>query len=616
MQAFRSNAKVVMTIVAVLFVVFFLVIDLSGVGSGTSVFSRSSVGKVNGQSVDVRVYQDAVQAAYAQRQRQSDRQLTEEDQEAVRDQVWNAFVDDLVLAAEYKRYGLTVSDEEIAQAVQTVPPQELVAQEEFQTDGRFDPTKYQRWLSSAVGQQFVPLLEQRYRGELFRSKLLQIVTADLYLSDAALWQRWKDEYEQVRVGIAAILPRTAVPDSAVTVSDAEIQQYYDAHRKELERPASAWLSYVAVPRFLTASDSAATRERALRIRQEIAGGAPFAEVAQRESSDPVSARQGGDLGTFGRGAMVQAFDSAAFSLPLNTLSEPVETQFGIHIIEVTARTADSVTARHVLIPFELAGAHRDSVEALADSLEQLGADRLDPAALDSAARALGRPILQAGPVQKGTRVQVGRFVVPDAGIWAFRAQPGETSPVIETEMAYYLFRVDSARQAGIPALADVREEVARAARDEKKIALAKPMAEALVKRVREGSTLAEAAAAVRAPYREFGPFPRVRPPVGDPVLVGTAFGLPAGGTSEPVETEGGLQVITVLQRLPADSAAFRAGLDQWRVQQVRLAQQDRVRNYLETLRTTAKVEDHREELFRTAAQADADAGALPVPGPR
>ena len=141
MQAFRSNAKVVMTVVAVLFVVFFLVIDLSGIGSGTSIFSRSSVGKINGQSVDIRVYQDAVQAAYSQRQRQSEQQLTEEDQQAVRDQVWNAFVDDLVLAAEYKRYGLTVSDQEVAQAVQTVPPQELLSQEEFQTDGRFEELK-------------------------------------------------------------------------------------------------------------------------------------------------------------------------------------------------------------------------------------------------------------------------------------------------------------------------------------------------------------------------------------------------------------------------------------------------------------------------------------------
>ena len=616
MQAFRSNAKVVMTLVAVLFVVFFLVIDLSGIGSGTSIFGRSSVGKINGQSVDIRAYQDAVQSAYAQRQRQSDRQLTEEDQEAIRDQVWSSFIDDLVLAREYKRYGLVVSNEEIAQAVQAIPPQELVAQEEFQTDGQFDPAKYQRWLSSAVGQQFVPLLEQRYRAEIYRSKLLQIVTADLYLSDAALWQRWKDEHEQVRIGVAGVLPRSAVPDSAVTVSDAEIQQYYQAHRKELERPAEAWLSYMAVPRFLTASDSAAARERALRVRQEIADGAPFSEVAQRESSDEVSARQGGDLGTFGRGAMVASFDSAAFALPLNTLSAPVETQFGVHIIEVTARTADSVTARHVLVPFELAGARRDSIEGLADSLEQLGADRLDPAALDSAARALGRPILQAGPVQKGARVQVGRFVVPDAGIWAFRAQPGETSPVIETDMAYYLFRLDSLRQAGVPPLADVRAEVERAARDDKKVALARPMAEAVVKRVREGSTLAQAAEAMRLPYREFGPFPRVRPPVGDPELVGTAFGLPVGGTSEPVESEGGLQVVTVLQRVPADSAAFRAGIDQWRVQQVRLAQQDRVRNYLVTLRSTAKIEDYREEMFRTAAQADAEAGTLPLSGGR
>src|SRR5690606_19411047 len=125
-------------------------------------------------------------------------------------------------------------------------------------------------------------------------------------------------------------------------------------------------------------------------------------------------------------------------------------------------------------------ARRDSIEARADSLEQIGAERLDPSALDSAARALGLPILTAGPVQQGTRVQVGRFVVPDAGVWAFRAKQGETSPVIETELAYYLFRVDSVHPAGVPPLEQVRPEVARAVREAKKAELARPIAETLV----------------------------------------------------------------------------------------------------------------------------------------
>lgn len=612
MQVFRSSAKLAGIVLGALMLIF--VIQLSGIfDGGPTLFTRTSAGKVNGRTIALRDYETAVQQAVEQRQRAGTAQLTLEDIQGVRDEVWNGIVDDLVLQSEFDRYNLVVSAAEVADAVRNVPPQELVAQPEFQTDGQFDLAKYHRWLGSAVGQQFVPMLEARYRDELYRSKLLRVITADVYLSDASLWQRWKDENEQARIGMAAVLPRTAVADSAVEVTEAELAAWYRDHGAELERPEQAWLSYVASPRFLAASDSAAALERAEAVRGEIAGGAPFAEVAMRESADQASAAQGGSLGSFARGAMVPAFDSVAFNLPIGTLSAPFATQFGYHVVEVTARTADSVTARHVLIPIELAGARRDSIEARADSLEQLGAERLDAAALDSAARALGLPILTAGPVPKGSRVQVGRFVVPDAGIWAFRATPGETSPVIETEAAYYLFRLDSAKAAGIPPLAEVREAVRRAVREEKKRALALPMAGTLVRRVNEGATLAQAAQAMAFSYREFGPFPRVRPPVADPLIVGTAFGLPVGRTSDVLETDGGLQVVTVLERTPADSTAFLAQLDQWRLRQITLARQDRVRNYLQALRTSAKVVDRRADLDRTAAQAEAEAGAA-LPG--
>src|ERR671910_3011626 len=118
--------------------------------------------------------------------------------------------------------------------------------------------------------------------------------------------------------------------------------------------------------------------------------------------------------------MDRAFDSAAFALPLNTVSQPVLSAFGYHLIEVTSRKGSKAKGRHILIPIEVTGAHRDQLDAQADTLEQLGAERTDPAALDTVARALKLRIGRTAPVQQGSKVQLGNLVVPDAGVWAFQ----------------------------------------------------------------------------------------------------------------------------------------------------------------------------------------------------
>lgn len=78
----------------------------------------------------------------------------------------------------------------------------------------------------------------------------------------------------------------------------------------------------------------ATEEEAKKLREEILNGKDFAEVAQEVSKCPSSA-QGGDLGYFSRGMMVPEFDKAAFDLEIGKLSEPIQTQFGWHLLIVT-----------------------------------------------------------------------------------------------------------------------------------------------------------------------------------------------------------------------------------------------------------------------------------------
>lgn len=72
------------------------------------------------------------------------------------------------------------------------------------------------------------------------------------------------------------------------------------------------------------------------LKQAIENGADFAQVARENSSCP-SSRDGGNLGTFGRGQMVPEFDQVVFSAPVGEVQGPVKTQFGYHLVEVTSR---------------------------------------------------------------------------------------------------------------------------------------------------------------------------------------------------------------------------------------------------------------------------------------
>lgn len=80
-----------------------------------------------------------------------------------------------------------------------------------------------------------------------------------------------------------------------------------------------------------------TEAQCLDLKRQIEEGADFAELAREHSSCP-SGANGGDLGEFGPGMMVKEFDEVVFSAEVNTVQGPVRTQFGYHLLEVTART--------------------------------------------------------------------------------------------------------------------------------------------------------------------------------------------------------------------------------------------------------------------------------------
>lgn len=131
--------------------------------------------------------------------------------------------------------------------------------------------------------------------------------------------------------------REAVAD-VEPITDAEIQTFYEENPQFFEQGEQVAARHILIStqELETEEQIEDARQRAEAIRQELLDGADFAALAQERSEGP-SGPRGGDLGTFGRGQMVPAFEQAAFSLEVGEISEIVQTQFGFHIIEVTER---------------------------------------------------------------------------------------------------------------------------------------------------------------------------------------------------------------------------------------------------------------------------------------
>jgi len=241
------------------------------------------------------------------------------------------------------------------------------------------------------------------------------------------------------------------------------------------------------------------------------------------------------------------------------------------------------------------------VESRADSLDRLVAERDSGWLLDSIAQRLSLPVGHAPKLVDGDRMVLGRYVIPDVSVWAFERKPGETSPVIEGEAAYYVFRLDSLIPEGVPPLAAVREQVLSQARVEKKKTLWAGRARELAASLAANPDLLAAASARGLAVQRLGPFSRLHPPPIlqlEPGALGSAFRLGVGQRSDVIVGEHRAFILQSLARTLADSTAWLAQRDAQRESLMQGARQARVEAYLTGLRQRAKVVDRRKDIFR------------------
>jgi parvulin-like peptidyl-prolyl isomerase len=277
----------------------------------------------------------------------------------------------------------------------------------------------------------------------------------------------------------------------------------------------------------------------------------------------------------------------------------VLTQFGYHIIRLESRRDTLLHASHILIPVQLYGQHLQTVDRKADSLDLYAAEVEDPAILDTVASELGLPVSQAPLLREGNRLQLGRFVIPDVHLWAFETQLGYTSQVIETDWAYYVFRLDSVMAAAVPPLDAVREQVRRAALIDRQWEATRALAGRIKDAIAGGLDLAQVADSFGLRAQRVGPFTRLNPgPAlqGAPEVVGAAFGGTLAQPSGPYETEFGIFFVEPLQWSFADADAFEAQKEQMHATLIQQARQSRLQLIFSGLRSEADVVDRRQEI--------------------
>lgn len=600
LQSMRSAAKYIWIILIVAFVGSFLLYETSGLAGRAPVTTTTSIASVNGEEILLTTWQNAVNALEQQQQQQLGSALTLDQRQTLEDRAFDELVTDVLLTQEYKRRGITVTDDEILQAARMAPPPQAMQSPDLQTDGQFDMQKYLRLLASPMARQSGMLagLEAYYRSEIPKQKLFDQVAAGAYISDERLWQLYRDRHDSAAVSFVMLRPES-LTDTAVTVTDSEISQYFERNRKRFEKPGRAVVSLLTVPRSITAADSAAARERIERLRGEIAGGAKFEDVAKRESTDSVSGAQGGVLGRGGRGRFTPKFEEAAYALKVGELSPPVLTPFGWHIIRIDDRKGDTLDLRHILVSITQSDSSAVRTDRRADSLAAKAGSQEDPKLFDDAAKQLGLTPASVVVIEKEPLSFAGRYV-PSVSAWAFTGvRPGETSDLFDSPEAYYLARIDSVVPGGQQTLAEVKEDIRRRLARDKRLDKLRPMAEQLLAAAKT-SGLEAAAAQRNLTVEKSVPFTRV---VAVPGLgqfspaIGAAFAVPAGQLGGPFKGLDAMIVLRVDSRVESNRQTFEAEKSIQRAQYTQSLRQQKVEEFLTNLRESVKVDDRRTEVL-------------------
>ncbi len=473
--------KVILFVIVIVFIFW-------GVGSVKS-RRANRVAEVNGEVITVSEYRDVYENLKDQYRRVYGSNLTEELLKMLnlKQQALWRLIDRKIMLQQAGKMGLQVTDAELAASIQSIKA--------FQTDGVFDPGRYQRVLARV---RMTPeAFEVEQRQNLLIARLQNILLAGVTVSDGELRSYYDWLEAEVDIQYVLFSPEDQeVPEP----SAADLKQYFEAHKEKYKTPPKVKVRYIRIdPRELkdkvdvsqeeiqiyyedhlnsfkqektvearhilikVAPDAdpatvAAKKAKAEEIYRKAVKGEDFAELAKRYSEDP-SAKNGGYLGVLRKDSVVEPFAAKLFSMQAGQISEPVRTRFGWHVIKV-----EKVNPARTLSLDEVKEKIKDKL--LLDKARSMAYDRLeavyemtfDGGNLEKIGGQENLPVAETdyfstrGP--KGKIEEPAKFAQA-----AFALEPGEVSDILELGGVFYLLEVVDKVPPRIPEQAAVAERL-------------------------------------------------------------------------------------------------------------------------------------------------------------
>ncbi len=469
LQKLRDKAQGLMTWIIVLAIaaafIFFGIGDYFSFGGRTQYAAKVNGEKISWQTVD---------NLYDRYANQYEGQV---DSAALKQQILSALIQRNALLSAAKKQGFRVGEDQIAELLVLIPA--------FQVDGQFSKEQYYKVLNQAS------YTDAGFRSELMQDVLLGQFEQGLMQSSFATPKELSNLVgllEQKRDFGYVLIPSKKF-EKEIKIPAEKIQAYYDKHRSLFVKPEQVTLEYVELSLDQLAEKVKPTEEDIKAYYQEhqtaytlpervharhililapengepkldeeakkkiedlakqLKQGANFEKLAKSFSNDPGSAEKGGDLGWFVQGQMVPDFEKAAFALNKpGSISDPVRTQFGYHLIQLIAHKkseARSLAEVKHLVEEQL---KREKAEQLyaekAEQLAKLGFENKD--SLEPLAEALGLKIQDTAPFSRegGQGGVASHPAVVEAAFSDALLKDGENSqPVKLSENATVLFRV-------------------------------------------------------------------------------------------------------------------------------------------------------------------------------